>query len=155
MRIKARLFAIFVSILIIGILIYRELPGIVTEDEIGEIPVLEFYSDKTLENLLKNKNRERLISIMYLAIAVSADNCANSDTTRTTDSGQYKYKYIFVYDTHTDVLQKDLYKLFYDPLHPDRILSGDNEGYVKYPDIDKYEEAGNIYKILDILTKLN
>jgi len=151
MRIKAWLFAIFVSILIIGILIYRELPGIVTENEIREISVLEFSSDKTLKNLLKNKNKERLVSILYLAIAVSADNCANSDTTRTTDSGQYKYKYIFVYDTHTDVLQKDIYKLFYDPFHPDRILSGDNEGYVKYPDIDKYAQADNIYKMLDLL----
>jgi len=148
-------FVILMIIIAAAVIIYREMPGAVTEDEIRDISVLEFSSDEALRILLKNKSKERLKGIFYIAIAVSADNTANHDTTRTSIfNSQYLYKYVYVTNTQAEVSEKDLYKLFHDPTHPDSFLSGDMEGYVKYPDINKYDEAGNIYKIVDILRKL-
>jgi len=60
-------FAILMIIIAAAVIIYREMPGAVTEEEIRGISVLEFSSDEALIKLLKNKSKERLKGIFYIS----------------------------------------------------------------------------------------
>jgi hypothetical protein len=131
--------------------------NIVTVEDINEISILVFSSDKTREKILGVENVKKLREVMYLALLASVDNITNYDITRTIiPNSPYKYKNIYINDLLIgETIEKDLYRYVYDPLHPDAILEGTMYGYVKYPDIDRFIEEDIIVKILNILFAIN
>ena len=126
-------------------------------DDLKEISTLDFQSNEAMKKLLETRDTKKLRGILTTALMASRNNLLNHDTTRTEISSiPYKYQYVFVDDTlKWDLRTKESYRYRYDPVHPDAILSGEMIGYVKYPDIDKFEEDNNITKILDILLNIS
>jgi len=125
--------------------------------DINNISILEFSSEKALNEIIKTKNLIILREILYISIDVSLNNILNHNTTSTdVKEMPYKYQYIFINDSlEWEVLKKEIYKYVYDPLHPDSIQTGEMMGFVIYPDINIINEQENINKILDILFNIN
>ncbi|MDR3172014.1 MAG: flagellar basal body rod protein FlgC [Treponema sp.] len=110
------------------------------------------------------------MSAERLRTEVIADNIANVSTTRTAEGGPYRRsrvimrprvegpywrspflpegmdngpgKGVRVAEIQKDSAAKN--RLVYDPTHPDAILSGPNEGYVEYPNVDIVTEMVDI-----------
>ncbi|MDR3334833.1 MAG: flagellar basal body rod protein FlgC [Treponema sp.] len=102
------------------------------------------------------------MSAERLRTEVIADNIANVSTTRTAEGGPYRRSRVIMRPrvegpywrspflpegmdngpgkgVRVAEIQKDFAaknRLVYDPTHPDAILSGPNEGYVEYPNVD-------------------
>ncbi len=106
------------------------------------------------------------LSVERLRSDVISDNIANASTTRTQDGGPYKRSRVIlspIADEHpawrTPYVPSDLDNgpgkgvkvsrivkdtsrgtLIYDPNHPDAIKSGDEAGYVEYPNVNIVNE---------------
>jgi len=125
----------------------------ITVENIKEISVLVFESDEALLKFLETRDRKILRGVLTTALMAARNNLLNYNTTRTEIlNTPYKYQYVFICNSlKWDLMEKESFRYLFDPTHPDAILSGEMSGYVRFPDIDKFEEDNNITKILDIL----
>ena len=80
-------------------------------------------------------HENKLKKIILLAVDLTLNNIVNYNTTRTSVS----------------IMQKEKFRLIYDPVHPDSFLNGDLKGYVRYPDIDIWQECSDIAAMIEIL----
>jgi starvation-inducible outer membrane lipoprotein len=126
---------------------------IINNKSLKEISILVFSSDETLNKLLTRDYDKNLRGILSTALIATTNNISNYYTTRTEiQNVPYKYQYIYINEIlEWKIMQKELFKYVYDPIHPDSIREGEMVGFVRYPDIKLYEEESNLIKILDIL----
>lgn len=98
-------------------------------------------------------DEEFVKNILLLGIDITLNNIANARTTRTSVGTPYKYHYILVRsDLSFIVMEKGMFKLEYDPIHPDAIKCDSNlVGYVRYPDIDIKREYDDIIAMVNLL----
>jgi hypothetical protein len=98
-------------------------------------------------------HENELKDMLLLAIELSLENIVNSNTTRTPIPHiPYKYQYLVVFPDFTfTVMQKEKYKLVYNPSHPDAIRGGELTGYLKFPDIGIDQECLDIAEIIKTL----
>ena len=125
----------------------------ITAENIKEISVLVFESDEALSSFLAIRDKRILRGVLTTALVAARNNILNYNTTRTEiQNTPYKYQYVFVCNSLTwSLLAKESFTYWFDPIHPDAILNGEMVGYVRFPNIDRFEEDNNITRILDIL----
>jgi hypothetical protein len=104
------------------------------------------------------RNNAKLMELLLVGIEISVANIVNVNTTLTYDQYMpYKYQYLIVYEDFSfQIMEKEKYKLIYDPVHPDAIVTNDELlGCVRYPDIDIACEYSDILAILNKLRELS
>ena len=105
-----------------------------------------------MDNRVIIGNDQKLVNILLAAMAISLDNIVNRDTTLSHDNRPYNYKYIHVNpDLSFSFVEKEKYRIVYDPTHPMAHLSDDLRGYVLFPNISLDQEILDITHILEIL----
>jgi flagellar basal body rod protein FlgC len=52
-------------------------------------------------------------------------------------------------------MEKESYKIIFDPMHPDSIKDGELKGYTLYPDIDIMKEYNDVLEMVEILKLIN
>jgi flagellar basal body rod protein FlgC len=104
------------------------------------------YDTKTGENnnylIFDNINENilmEIIEVLYLKIGIIENNISNEKTTRTYEGGPYIRQYLKItVENGIEIINdaENSERLVYDPTHPDAIKTGDNAGYVRFPNID-------------------
>jgi flagellar basal body rod protein FlgC len=95
---------------------------------------------------------EHMEDILLTGIIVSVDNIVNSTSTISADGFSYRYRYVGILsDLSIEIMEREQYKITYDPIHPDSFKDGRFKGYTVYPDIDVGKEQGDIFEMIQIL----
>ena len=81
--------------------------------------------------------------ILRTGMNIVSTNIANATSTRTSMGQPYIRQILSLDDARTGYAVSDdqtAFRYVYDPSHPDSIKSGQNRGYVKYPNVDIVRE---------------
>jgi flagellar basal-body rod protein FlgC len=121
--------------------------------------IFKDYDIKIIDNndyiTLKKINKNILIDILYLLnskINIIRDNIVNVNTTRTSDGGPFIRNYLKITKENGIEILKDAspVRLVYNPTHPDAMLSGINEGYVRFPNVDLITEYYDLIETIKL-----
>jgi hypothetical protein len=97
----------------------------------------------------------KLKEMLLTGIEISLNNIAGKNFTRLNSDLPYLYEYLVIYkDFSFLVLEREKFRMMYDPIHPDAILEGEFKGYVRYPDINIEQESNDIAEMVLILRKM-
>lgn len=102
---------------------------------INMLYILIFFSAGSVssaKNLAICSTREEI----QLEMSLIASNIANVHTTRTPEGGPYQRQSLFCDGHYCEIVSSQVSLVKYEPGH----LDADDNGYVKYPDIDLMDE---------------